>query len=408
MAKKKRGGFSSLDNSRPKIQPVEKKSKPQNGILIVSVLSEGFLVKEKEDILSMVFNHIDRKFVSGTLYENHGAAESLYILLNIEMNTTDVIKDIQRRYKIVKGLIHVENKHRYIDSKDVEPITEAKKDIYEDDKGKVMPKLRIDLSLNKAEELFDFLKSKPINHQTRKRYSEPLSDITTITQKNDSNRSTFVAKNVAFDKDSVEVYVNGEVSTDVCCRVEEKDDAYILHLYYKDTKQYSKSILIAKEDAKEPLQRISYNEEDNAISVNGKKLSLTFEGYDAYRRHSCGNANSEKVDSPTIKYVGKPNRERKTAIIRQTKVETKEDIIHVQISEQPKDTDQSSTKNKFENSVEKVAQDIQQKEQEEAPSQKGESFEKDSESSQYLKETPYRRHSFFDWLWSKIRSLFIR
>lgn len=345
MVKRKRGGFSFFDVKKPQPQPVKRK-RLNNGILIVNTLSVDLLEAKKKDILSIVKRIIDENFLSGTIYERLGSIESLYILLNMEVSTVEVIKNIKNYFGYAKKYIIVENKHLDIKGKQVEPIEPlVNKDSipYEHDKELSLPieeeridskpKLHVELMLKDTEDLFDFLKSRPINHQTRERYREPLTKKESAPKTNESNRSTFVAKNLDFDKDEVEVYVNGYLSPEICCRVEEKSDAYILHLFYKGARQYSKLITIIKDEAKEPLLRINYNDEDNSISVNGKNLTLTFEGYDAYRRQKYGKTSNKKEVNVSTRYEGKPTRQRKTAIIQQTNVDTDNDTIHVRVNE---------------------------------------------------------------------------
>lgn len=351
MAKRKRGGFSFLEATRPKVQPVVKKPSLQNGILIENTSSVNFLQSQRNQILSIIQQHIESKFLSGTKYESYGNIETLFILLNIEISTANVLKDLKRHFKFAKGFVKIENKHRRVYGNDIEPINNSKdinsgKENVTEQRSSGLgnknnadkKKLSIDLTLLDVEGLLDFLKYRPINRQTRERYVEPLPDKTKTMSSNisDSNRSTFIAKDISFDKDSVEVYVNGNLSADICCYVEEKTDAYILHLFHKGAKQYSKSIAISKEGAKEPLQRIRYNDKDNHFIVNGKNLALTFEGYDAYRRDVVGNAVPIKNDdSPSIKYIGQPKRERKTAIVKQTTLNKDNDGIIVSITEEP-------------------------------------------------------------------------
>ena len=206
------------------------------------------------------------------------------------------------------------------------------------------PSLRIDLDFNDVDSFFEFLKSYPINCQTKERYSEPLSEVTKNDNFNDdiSNRTTFVATNVIFDTDEIEVYVNNKLSSDVACRVEEKSDAYILHLFYKATRQYSKSVFVSKDIAQEPIQRIRYNEEESEMTVNGKNLGITFEGYDAYRRHKREEKDRKTKPFIPIKYDGKPVKTRKTALMKQTKVKSDSEQLVVSISESSKTSESSS------------------------------------------------------------------
>lgn len=204
-----------------------------------------------------------------------------------------------------------------------------------------IPKLRIDLKLNDVYGLFDYLKSHPINTQTKERYKEPYNILNSSegVKDNASHRATFVADNINIDKRKVEIYVNGVLSSDVGCYIEEKTDAYILHLYYKGEREYAKAINISKEESQEPIVRFNYSDDENLISVNGKKLSVTFKGYDAYKASVRGHTHSEKeYQNISTKYIGDPNRERKTAITQQTKVETDENMVHVVIDETLTDT----------------------------------------------------------------------
>lgn len=356
MANNKRGKSPFFQTDRRTPMPVEREKRLQNGILIVNRFFVGILQKQKAEIISIIQGHINKSFLSGTIYEKKNGVESLYILLNIEINTSETIKELRKRFNHLKNSITVENKHLDITGKKVEPIEEdsiqndkqkvVKKDSIVNDKDKkAKPQLRIDFALEDVEELFEFLKNKPINRQTRKRYKDVLTDTTKpiISGKDESNRSTFVAEEVVFDKEDISIYINGKISSDICCRIEEKTDAYILHLFYRGARQYSKSININKDEAKEPITRINYSDKDNILSVNGKRLAITFEGYDAYRRHKNGKGISDKTPDThtTIKYEGRPIRKRKTAIVKQTVVEKNQEEINVKISGTSKQSKES-------------------------------------------------------------------
>ena len=192
-------------------------------------------------------------------------------------------------------------------------------------------KLRIDLDLKDIDSLLEYLKSRTINSHQRERYQSP----TPSSRRNDnsSNRSTFIAQNVLLDKRNVEVYINGKPSRDIRCWVEEKSDAYILHLYYRDAGA-SKTISIAKSMSQEPLRRIRYNEKNGFIAVNGKNVAITFEGYEGYRRErQKADSATNKESSPSIIYEGKPVRQRRTALVKQSTVVEKDSQINVIISD---------------------------------------------------------------------------
>lgn len=194
----------------------------------------------------------------------------------------------------------------------------------------ILPKLRIVLDLADVDDFFHFLKHRPINYQTRERYIEPNN--VNVEQKSKVQRKTYVAKGVSFNKDGVEVIVNGEISSDVVCKVEESADAYILHLFYKDEREYSKNLSIDKDKSKEPLHRIRFSDNEDCVQVNGKNLAITFEGYDAYRRKREHKIVKERQNT-TIIYEGDPKREKQTAISRQTSVTTTDGVVYVKIED---------------------------------------------------------------------------
>lgn len=107
-----------------------------------------------------------------------------------------------------------------------------------------------------------------------------------------------------------------------------------MYLYFKGQRRYARPVNIIKDVAKEPILRIRYNEKEKVINVNGKSLGITFVGYEKYRRSKIESSEKEKGNElPTVKYEGEPIREKRTAIIKNTSVETTGDIISVQIKD---------------------------------------------------------------------------
>lgn len=194
-------------------------------------------------------------------------------------------------------------------------------------------KLRIDLNIGDIKEMEEYLKTAPVNRQTRKRYdSAQEREVGDVEKEN--KRSTYIASNVCINKRSVEVYVNGQLSSNIKCDIKETVDAYILYLYFKGQRRYARPVNIIKDVAKEPILRIRYNEKEKVINVNGKSLGITFVGYEKYRRSKIESSEKEKGNElPTVKYEGDPIREKRTAIIKNTSVETTGDIISVQIKD---------------------------------------------------------------------------
>lgn len=240
-------------------------------------------------------------------------------------------------------------------NKDKEIIGTSPNQAMSNSESEILPKLRIVLDLADVDDFFHFLKYRPINYQTRERYIEPIN--VKVEQKTKARRKTYVAKGVSFNKDGVEVIVNGELSSDVVCKVEETADAYILHLFYKEEREYSKNLSIDKDKSKEPLRRIRFSDSGGCVQVNGKNLAVTFEGYDAYRRKREHKIVKERQDS-TIIYEGNPKREKQTAISRQTSVTTTDEVVNVKIEDclngnitpntiESKDDDMNTCPNKY-------------------------------------------------------------
>ena len=194
-------------------------------------------------------------------------------------------------------------------------------------------KLRIDLNIGDIKEMEEYLKTAPVNRQTRKRYNSAQErEVDDVEKENE--RSTYIASNVCINKRCVEVYVNGMLSSNIKCEIKETVDAYILYLNFKGQRSYARPVNISKDAAKEPIVRIRYNEKEKVINVNGKSLGITFVGYEKYRRSKIESSEKEKGNElPTVKYEGEPIREKRTAIIKNTSVETKDDVISVQITE---------------------------------------------------------------------------
>lgn len=195
-------------------------------------------------------------------------------------------------------------------------------------------KLRIDLDLKDIDSLLEYLKSRPINEQQRKRYRD-LKSSESGSIGNKSNRSTFVARDILFDKHKVEVFVNGQRTNDILCWVEEKTDAYILHLFYRSEEGNSKLISIAKSEAKEPIHRIRYSDKNSSISINGKALAITFKGYDGYKRERSKIKSDVdgKESTPSVRYEGQPSRPRRTKIVKQTSVVKGDGQINVKVTD---------------------------------------------------------------------------
>lgn len=201
----------------------------------------------------------------------------------------------------------------------------------EEEKVVEKPQLVIHLNLKDKEQFFEFLRNRPINRQTRERYNEEIPFPKDPSNK--SNRSSFVEKQVSFDTTDVQVYVNGELSSDVICRIEEFDDAYVVHLFYKGERSYSKSFSIDKELAKEPIHHINYNEDNSSLDVNGKNLAITFSGYDEHKRFLSGKPKRELSDEPSHVYVGEPVIEHKTKLAKETSVTKTDNEVKVVIDD---------------------------------------------------------------------------
>ena len=205
--------------------------------------------------------------------------------------------------------------------------------------------LSIHLNLTDPEGFFKFLHDRPINRQTRERYYDdvPFPKDTS----GNSNRSTFVEKDVSIDTTIVDVFVNGKLTSDVGCRIEEFADSYVIHLFYKGERAYWKSFTIEKELAKEPIRYIHYNEAEDNIGVNGKSLSVTFRGYDDYKRFISGKPSPEPSDKPSTIYVGKPEKERQTQLTKNTTVTKTDNEVRVVIDDS-KETVKQDTDNTVE------------------------------------------------------------
>ena len=194
-------------------------------------------------------------------------------------------------------------------------------------------KLRIDLNIGDIENMEEYLKNAPVNRQTRKRYDYAQKKEVDDVEK-DKKRSTYIASNISINKQCVEVYVNGQLSSNIKCEIKETIDAYILYLYFKGQRSYARPVNISKDIAKKPIVRIRYNEKEKVINVNGKSLGITFVGYEKYLRSKIDSSEKEKDNKlPTVKYEGEPIREKRTAIIKNTSVETMGDLISVQITD---------------------------------------------------------------------------
>ena len=256
------------------------------------------------------------KYVNGLFYDEYG-------------------NKMRPDYKIKQAIKHLIESRQIQDNNEVSPSLSRieGKFVVPEESGQGKQHLVVELNLTDQDEFFGFLMDRPINYQTRERYVEDTP--APKKPEHNSNRSTFVGHGVAIDKNSIDVYVNGSLSTDVVCKVLEYNDAYVLQLYVKGVRQYRK-VYIDKEQAKEPIRRIHFDEEGNAWSLNGKNLAVTFEGYDAYKRSIEDKPDKEDFDKPSSIYIGQPDRERITQLSRQTSVEKTDEEVTVKIDLQPK------------------------------------------------------------------------
>lgn len=290
---------------------------------IISILKKAlqklwFHVNSSYDKFRWYAPNID-KYVEGLRYDSNGQK------IKPDDKTKQAIKQLIEFYQIEHP---VSTRPDYPNDKDNLSTVE----LYNQEEDK-KPRLIISLELANKERFFEFLKNQQVNHQTKERYTEdvPFPKDTS----NDSNRSTFVGQDVTIDTSSVEVYVNGELSSEIKCKVREFTDAYVAYLFFKGEKKYSRSISIDKEVAQEPIRHIRFNESENALDINGKKIAITLQGYDEYIRSVSHRPQKEPSDKPTDSYIGKPSREHKTLITKQTTLTKTDESIEIAIKEPP-------------------------------------------------------------------------
>ena len=372
MVKRKRGGFSFLEAKRPQIQPVKRMERPQNGILIVNTLITGLLEKKRNEILSVVMHTIDKSFLSGTIYEKIGRVETLYIILNMEMNTSETIKDLKNLFGYAKRYINVENKHLFLTNKIVEPIIgsqneeisnsnieahierkntidkkkpkcESQNNEKESNSDLLGKKMRIDINMDDIDEFFDYLENRVPERQTRNRYVENIKSLH-ANGWNQYRHSTFIDDNkYKVNSKEIEVFVNGMKSRDFNVSVKEYEDALELYLSYRWTKDYSKPIMQDKDDAIPPQikKRPKKQKKIEKEEVDGKKIFVNIEHLDSWK---SSKNNEDSVDPETLNtskgvvYLGEPEGQRKSASIQNASITEKEEVVEVSINlnEQPK------------------------------------------------------------------------
>lgn len=256
------------------------------------------------------------KYVDGLYYDNNGKKEKP------DDKTKQAIKHLIECYQI---------EHPYIVKKELLHNLDSLDDDTEEED--IKPRLIVSLDLVNKDQFIEFLKNQQINRQTKERYTEefPFPKDTS----GNSNRSTFIEQDVTIDTNNIRVYVNGEITSDIICRVREYKDAYVVYLFYRGNKSYTRSFAIEKEAAQEPIRHIRYNEADNTALVDGKKLAVTLQGYDDYKRKITQKPEREPSDKPTDTYFGKPSQEHKTLIAKQTTVVKTQESVEISIKESP-------------------------------------------------------------------------
>ena len=334
MAKRKRGGFSFFDNKRPKIQPVKRRESPQNCIIIVNTLFVDLLEKKRNEIISVVLRTIDRRFLSGTLYEKKGSVEILYIVLNMVMNTSTTIKDLKTLFGYGKKYIVVENRHLYLEDKNIDPIIWSKNEKSSEDLGK---KIIIDINMDDIDEFFDYLESRVPERHIRNRYVENIK-ILHANGWNQYRHSTFIDDNkYKVNGKEIEVFVNGMKSRDFNIKVKEYEDALELYLSYRWAKEYSKPLMEDKEDAMPPKykERPKKKEIKENEDVDGKKIFVNIEHLDSWKsgRNNEDSDNQETLSSSKgVVYLGEPEGQRKSVSIQNASIMEKEEVIEVSIN----------------------------------------------------------------------------
>ena len=257
------------------------------------------------------------KYVSGLYYDSYGKK------VKPDNKTQQAIKHLIECYQM---------EHPYMDRKELIKCLASKDDneeiVVEE---AVKPRLIISLELKDKEQFLEFLRNRQINCQTKERYAEELPFPKDTS--GESNRSTFIEQNVTIDTNEIDVYVNGELSTDIVCKVREYKDAYVAYLFYKGNKTFNRSFFIEKESAQEPIRHIRYNESDNSTYVDGKRITVTLQGYDDYKRSISDKPGKELSDKPTDTYFGKPSQQHKTLIAKQASVKKTSETVEITIKE---------------------------------------------------------------------------
>lgn len=362
MAKRKRGGFSFLDAKSPPRQPVKSKGRPQNGILIINPLHAGLLEKKRNEILSVVLRTIDKSFLSGTIYEKIGIVETLYIILNMEMNTSATIKDLKYLFGYAKKYIIIENKHLYLNGKKVEPIIgeinqeqtntnqethiESKKSI---DKQKPQrenlnfkkekiseslgKKIRIDINMDDIDEFLDYLESRVPERHIRKRYVENIKNLHSNGW-NKYRHSTFIDDNkYKVSSKDIEVFVNGMKSRDFNVSVKDYEDALELYLSYRWAKDYSRPMYDDKDEAIPPLVKERKKKEKESPSQEtqeGKKIFVNISHLESWES-SKKESTSEPKEGQGVVYIGDPTGQRRSVTLQKASISESDHSVDIKI-----------------------------------------------------------------------------
>lgn len=199
--------------------------------------------------------------------------------------------------------------------------------------------LRINLNLD-IDSFIAYMKERCIRRQSRHRTDERMPRM----NDGESGRSTFIAEGMHLNGKRAEVFVNGELRSDFTCWIEEKSDAYIIHLRYNVANGYEERTYISKDSAVSPIY-VEADKTDSLLSVDGKKLAVTFEGFDEWKS-SKRRDTSHAEKKPTVIYTSNPTQRREHAATRMASVTETEDGVTVTLSDKQENAEAEQQKPK--------------------------------------------------------------
>lgn len=199
------------------------------------------------------------------------------------------------------------------------------------------PPLRINLNID-IDSFIAYMKERCIRRQTRSRTDERMPR----ANDRESRRSTFIAESVHIVNKSADVYVNGQLRNDFYCWIEEKSDAYIIHLSYNGANGYEEKTYIRKDAAISPVYEDSENTK-SLLSVSGKNLAITFTGFDEWKS-SRKHETALPTRKPTVIYTSHPEQRHEHAITKMSEVHDENGTIIVTIQDKSTDLTKNELK----------------------------------------------------------------